>query len=247
MNALPDHVARIALSTIVRDAWRVLTFRRPSPALATHWRAYLAFGLACTWLAGIGRYWDSPRAAWWQHLGLGSLAYVIVLALVLWLLLMPLRPARWSYRNVLVFVTLTAPPALLYAIPVERFMPLDAAQATNAWFLAIVASWRVALLAWFLARVAGLRAHVIVVATLLPITLIVVALSLLNLEHVVFNIMAGISEEQRSPNDQAYFIVVNIAIWSVLLAPILFIAYAVMAFNAWGAARRRALAGRDRD
>lgn len=235
------------LGCIAADVLRVLTFRRPSPAIATHWQAYLAFGLACTWLAGIGRYWDSPRAAWWQHLGLGSLAYVVVLAAILWLLLMPLRPARWSYRNVLVFVCLTAPPALLYAIPVERFLSLDAAQATNAWFLGIVAIWRVALLAWFLARVAALRWHVIVVATLLPITLIVVVLAMLNLEHVVFNIMAGISEEQRSPNDLAYLVVVVIAFWSVLLAPVLFIAYLVMAFNAWSAQRRRVPVGKDRD
>ncbi|MBN8481268.1 MAG: hypothetical protein J0L88_06705 [Xanthomonadales bacterium] len=227
------------LRPIVADALRVLTFRRPSPAIATHWPGYLAFGLACTWLAGIGRYWDSPRAAWWQHLGLGSLAYVVVLAAILWLLLMPLRPARWSYRNVLVFVTLTAPPALLYAIPVERFMTLATAQATNAVFLGIVALWRVALLAWFLARMAGLRAHAILVATLLPITLIVVALAMLNLEHVVFNIMAGIRPEDRSPNDLAYLVVVNIAFWSVLLAPILVLAYLVMAFNARSAGRRR--------
>lgn len=224
---------------VIIDALRVLTFRTPSPAIATHWRAYLVLGLACTWLAGIGRYWDSPRAAWWQHFGLGSLAYVLVLALLLWLLLMPLRPERWSYRNLLVFVSLTAPPAWLYAIPVERFMPLEAAQATNAWFLGIVALWRVALLAWFLARIARLRAHAIVVATLLPITLIVVVLAMLNLEHVVFNIMAGIREEDRSPDDLAYFVVVHIAFYSVLLAPILLFAYLVMAFNARSAGRKR--------
>ena len=231
--------ARPSLGRIVADALRVLAFRRPSPAIATHWPAYLGFGLACTWLAGIGRYWDSPRAAWWQHLGLGSLAYVVVLAAILWLLLMPLRPARWSYRSVLVFVTLTAPPALLYAIPVERFLPLETAQATNAWFLGIVALWRVALLAWFLARVAGLRPHAIVVATLLPITLIVVALAMLNLEHVVFNIMAGIRAEDRSANDLAYTVVVMIAFWSVLLAPLLLVAYLIMAFIAWSAGRGR--------
>jgi hypothetical protein len=227
------------LASVIRDAFRVLTFRRPSPAIATSWPTYLAFGMTFTWLAGIGRYWDSPRASTWQTLGLGSLAYVLVLALVIWLLLAPLRPERWSYRNVLIFITLTAPPALLYAIPVERFMSLEAAQAANAWFLAIVAGWRVALLAWFLHAVARLRAHVIVVATLLPITLIVVVLAFLNLEHVVFNLMAGIRPEERSPNDIAYYVVLNLALLSTLAAPILGLAYLVMAFNAWSATRHR--------
>ncbi|MFL6259215.1 MAG: hypothetical protein ACJ76Y_05835, partial [Thermoanaerobaculia bacterium] len=110
------------LNKIVADELRLLTFRAPSQAVATNWKAYLAFGLFFTWLAGVGRYWDNPRAELWQLAGLGSIAYVFVLAVILWLLLAPLRPKNWSYRNVLTFVTLTAPPAVLYAIPVERFM-----------------------------------------------------------------------------------------------------------------------------
>ena len=226
-------------TTVIRNTLRILVFRRPSPAIAVSWRGHLAFGLSCTWLAGVGRYWDSPRADWWQHAGLGSLAYVFVLATILWLLLLPLRPARWSFRSVLIFITLTAPPALLYAIPVERFLSLEAAQVANAWFLAVVATWRVALLAWFLRSVAQLRAHVIVVATLLPLTLIVVALSFLNLEHVVFNLMSGIRPEERSPNDTAYYVVLNLAIFSTLATPILLLAYVTMAFNAWREARRQ--------
>src|SRR3712207_7552248 len=45
----------------------------------------LAFGLACTWLVGVGRYWDNPRASLLQHLGVGSVVYVFALALLLWL------------------------------------------------------------------------------------------------------------------------------------------------------------------
>lgn len=75
------------IATILSDQWRLLSFRNPGPEIRTHWRAYLAFGLLCTWLAGIGRYWDNPKAYWWQHLGLGSVVYVFVLALLLYLLL----------------------------------------------------------------------------------------------------------------------------------------------------------------
>ncbi len=215
------------IRTIIVDELRLLTFRRVSPAVHTQWHAFLAFGLFFTWLAGIGRYWDSPRAYLWQHLGLGSVAYVFVLAFVIWVLLAPLRPKNWSYKNVLLFVTLTAPPAILYAVPVEKFMAGDAARAVNVWFLAIVASWRVALLAVFLRRAAGLSPGMVVVATLLPLVVIVVSLSMLNLEHVVFNIMSGIREEDRSANDNAYGIVVLLSVFSLLAAPVLLGAYLI--------------------
>jgi hypothetical protein len=190
-----------------------------------------------TWLAGIGRYWDNPRAELWQIAGLGSLAYVFSLALVLWLLILPLRARRWSYRNVLLFVCLTSPPALLYAIPVERFMSGEAALAANAWFLGIVASWRVALLLVFLKRDAGLRAWEAIVACLLPLALIVVSLALLNLEHVVFNLMSGIRAEDRSVNDAAYLVVLTLSYFSFLASPLLAIAYLWLVFR-----RRQGLA-----
>jgi hypothetical protein len=221
-----------SFGNITRDAFRVLTFRQPSSEIAISWRPYLAFGLVFTWFAGVGRYWDSPRAELWQHLGLGSLAYVFILALIIWALLIPLRPTRWSYRSVLVFITLTSPPAILYAIPVERFMPLEAAQSTNAWFLAVVATWRVALLVWFVRSIARLSGAAIVVATLLPLTLIVVTLTMLNLEHVVFNIMAGIKPEERSPNDTAYVVVMVLAYFSIMASPFLLAVYAWLAYRA---------------
>ncbi len=216
---------------LLRDGGRLLTFRRMGPGVRTHANAYLGFGLAMTWLAGIGRYWDNPRAELWQHAGLGSVAYVFSLALVLWLLILPLRPRRWTYRNVLLFVCLTSPPALLYAIPVERFMSGEAALEINAWFLGIVASWRVALLLVFLKRDAGLRAWEAIVACLLPLALIVVSLALLNLEHVVFNLMGGIRAEDQSANDAAYMIVVVLSYFSFLASPLLVIAYLWVLFH----------------
>jgi hypothetical protein len=228
------------IKTLLTDEWRFLTFRPVSAAVHTQWQAFLAFGLVFTWLAGIGRYWDNPRAELWQTLGLGSLAYVFTLALIIWGLLAPLRPKHWSYRNVLLFITLTAPPAVLYAIPVERLVAADVARAANAWFLAIVATWRVALLVVFLRRTAGLSPAAVFVATFLPLTIIVVSLSLLNLEHVVFNIMAGIKEEERSPNDSAYGVVLMLSMFSFTLAPFLFLAYLVMVYRAWRRARQGA-------
>jgi hypothetical protein len=221
------------LSTIVADELRLLAFRRPSPAISLHFGAYLVFGLFFTWLAGVGRYWDNPKAYWWQSLGLGSLAYVFVLALLVWVLLGPLRPKNWSYRSVLLFITLTAPPAVLYAIPVEKFMTVDAARTANAWFLGIVASWRVALFAVYLCRVSRLEAGAVIVASLLPLAIIVVALSVLNLEHVVFDLMSGIREEDRSSADTAYTVVFVLSMFSFFASPFLIVGYLWYMYRAW--------------
>src|SRR5687768_8039418 len=99
---------------VVTAAARLLTFRLSHDDYLRLDRRHLGFGLATTWLAGIGRYWDHPDAHLLQYAGLGSVVYVVVLSLFLWLLIWPLRPANWRYERVLTFVTLTAPPALLY-------------------------------------------------------------------------------------------------------------------------------------
>lgn len=227
--------------TILNDEYRFLTFRGVSSSVHHEWRRYLAFGLFFAWLAGIGRYWDNPRAEIWQYLGLGSIIYVFVLAGIVYLLAAPLRPANWSYRNVLVFVSLTSPPAVLYAIPVERFMSIDAAIAANGWFLAVVAAWRVGLLVRFLRVVGRLSYSAVVVGTMLPLTLIVITLSMLNLEHVVFELMSGISPDDRSPNDAAFGIVVGLSFYSFLLAPVLAVMYFLLALKRWHEAKENKL------
>lgn len=176
-------------------------------------------------MAGLGRYWDHPDAYWWQYLGLGSLVYVVILASIIFVLLMPFRPNSWTYKNVLLFVTLTSPPAILYAIPVEKFLSMDTSASINIWFLAIVAIWRVALYVYFLRTLAKLNGIVILVASLLPITLIIVTLSLLNLEHATFQIMAGINASEQTSADGAYLTVVVLSLGSAILLPILVITY----------------------
>jgi hypothetical protein len=218
------------LRKILADQRDLLLFRPFKPDLANHWQAYLAWGLFVTWLAGVGRYWDHPSAAPWQYAGLGSLAYVFVLAAFLWAIVRPLTPRPWSYRGVLIFVTLTSLPALLYAIPVEKFMTLENAQSANVIFLAVVAAWRVALLMVFLRRAAGLSALGVAVAGLLPIALIVTALVFLNLERAVFDIMGG--NREQTQNDAAYIVLIFISVLSVVASPILLILYGVLMHRA---------------
>lgn len=222
------------LGGVAADAVRLLTFRSTREELARFGRLHLAFGILCAWLVGMGRYWDDPRANLAQHLGVGSVVYVFVLAFVVWLIVLPLRPARWSYLNVCAFVALVSPPAILYAIPVERLFTLETAASLNVWFLATVAAWRVALLVFYLRRQAALGWLEVTVAGLLPLTAIVVTLTFLNLERVAFDIMAGI--RGTTANDRAYAILVSLTIISFLLIVPLSLVYAVLV----AAALRRA-------
>jgi hypothetical protein len=215
---------------------RILTFRARLEDFEALDRRHLALGLAFTWVVGMGRYWDNPRVEWLQKAGVGSVVYVFVLSALLWLIGLGLKPERWSYSNLLTFVTLTAPPGLLYAIPVERFLDPDAARATNLLFLALVAAWRVALYGVYLRRYAGLPGLPLAVQLLLPLTLIVAALAALNLERAVFDIMGGVRETTSA--DSAYFVLVALTFISVYVFPVLLVVYAVLAVQRWRRARR---------
>ncbi len=223
---------------VVRTTGRLLVFRQAVPDLKRHAPLYLAFGAVLAWLAGIGRHWDNSRSDVWQHLGLGSVAYVFVFAFLLWLFLLPLKPANWQYRNVLIFVALTAPPAFLYVLP-GRFLVPEAIPQAKAILLAAVATWRVALLARYLRRSAGLTGGRLIVALWLPLVLLVTALVVLNLDRAVFNAMGG---GPYTPNDNAYKVLLVIDIISILLLPVLLIAYGWYSYRAWRPSAKQALA-----
>lgn len=198
---------------LLRSAVRLLTFRSTREEMLAWDGRHLAFGLVCTWLAGIGRYYDNPRAGLVQMLGVGSVVYVFFLAAFLAVAIAPLRPRDGTYRRMLTFITLTAPPAFLYALPIELWCTVQTASTVNSVFLGIVASWRVALLLFYLVRFSGLRWYAGLTALTLPLMLIVVLLTLLNLEHVAFDIMAGIRD--HSPGDDSYLTVMVLAFLSV--------------------------------
>lgn len=221
---------------VVATTIRLLTFRATREELVSFSRKHLAFGLLCTWIAGIGRYWDNPRVHLLQHLGIGSIVYVFILSLFLWLIVWPLRPKNWSYFRVLVFVSLVSPPAILYALPVEKFYSLDTANSLNVLSLAIVAIWRVALLLFFLRRVGELDGFSIVIAALLPLTLIVVTLTVLNLEKAVFDFMGGVREGTAS--DASYGILFMLSFFSFLLFIPLILCYVALIRAARIAARQ---------
>ena len=199
---------------------RLLSFRTTTVEFAELNRSDLYLGLVLSWIVGIGRYWDDPGATIFQHLGLGSVIYVFALSALLWAILLPFKVSDWRYERVLTFVALTSAPAIFYAIPVERFFSMELSARINAYFLLIVATWRVALLFFFLrqsVRLSGIEAFI---GTFLPITFIVSTLTVLNLERAVFEIMGGI----RAPTsrDFAYQILLLITIVSaVMFLPLL--------------------------
>lgn len=218
--------------SIVSISIRLLTFRLTQEEFSQLGNQHLVFGLFCTWIVGMGRWWDDPRANLLQHLGVGSLIYIFALALLLWLVIWPLRPKAWSYVHVLTFISLTSLPAILYAIPVERLTSLGNARQLNVWFLAIVASWRVALLFFYLGRHAMLSFSSMIVAALLPVTLIIVTLTTLNLERAVFNVMGGL-REPGTANDSAFVVLMTLAMLSMLLVIPLLIAYVSLIITAY--------------
>ena len=223
MSGLP--VLPPTLRELIATQFAFLAFRPVRINVREHFWRWFLFVLAVTWIAGVGRYWDHPAAHAWQYAGLGSVAYLFCLSTLLFLVVWPLKPRNWSWRGVLVFVGLTSLPALLYAIPIERFTDLEAAQAVNAWFLGIVAVWRVALLARYLATAADLQWPCVLIVMLLLLSGIVFSLAMLNLEHVVFDLMAGIRESDASPNDTAYAIVFMLGALSTLVFPVALLSY----------------------
>ena len=126
--------------------------------------------------------------------------------------LLSLEAPALVLKNVLTFITLTSVPALLYAILVDNLVPIrgrrnPSTHGFSPWSLPGVSR------SWWCSCAALLRfpGVAILVASLLPLVLIVVALTVLNLEHVVFNIMAGIPPGARSGNDLAYIVVATLA------------------------------------
>jgi len=219
---------------IFKTIIRLLTFQLSKAEMLTFDRRHFIAGLIGTWVVGMGRYWDDEKANLLQHLGMGSVIYIFVLALIIWLIMLPFRVEGWTYFIVLTFIGLTSFPAIFYAIPVERFVSMRTANTMNVWFLAVVAAWRLALLYFFLKRFTKLSIPNIITVTLMPICVIIASLTILNLHRVVFNIMGGIRDP--NPHDAAYSVLILLTGVSMILSIPLIIAYCI---GIWKAAVKR--------
>ncbi|MFN6378923.1 MAG: hypothetical protein ACK4WD_06595 [Flavobacteriales bacterium] len=208
---------------------RLLTFKLTRDEMLQFNRKHFIAGLIGTWIVGIGRYWDDSGASVLQHLGLGSVIYIFVLAGFVWLILKPFQVDKWKYKTVLTFIGMTSFPAIFYAIPVELFFSIKTANTMNVWFLAIVAAWRLGLLYYFLKEFTRLSIGNILTVTLMPICLIISTLTVLNLHRVVFNIMGGM--RNPTPHDSSYVFLMFLTGISMILTIPLLIAYGVGIYN----------------
>jgi hypothetical protein len=202
---------------------KILFFTFSKEDLASFNKSHFFIGLTGTWLAGIGRYWDHPDAELLQYAGLGSVIYIFILALLIYIIVWPYRLKGCTYFNVLTFISLTSFPALLYAIPAEKFLSLTLAATLNAWFLGIVALWRLALLFRYLKLVDDLKWWNVFFIALFPMCLLISALTILNLEKVVFDLMAGL--RNTTGREKAYAVLLTLTYYSVMLFVPLLIGY----------------------
>ena len=71
------------------------------------------------------------------------------------------------------------------------------------------------------------------VAFFLPLASIVAALASLNLEHAVFELMAGLRPTQHTSSDSAYALVIFLTWMSMLASPMLALLYILAVVRAW--------------
>jgi hypothetical protein len=215
--------------TIFKTTIRLLSFKITKQEILQFNKGHFIVGLLGTWVVGMGRYWDDDGASLLQHLGLGSVIYIFLLALFIWLIVKPFLINDWNYFTVLTFISLTSFPAIFYAIPVERLFSIDIANTINVWFLAAVAAWRLTLLYYFLKRFTTLSHSNIVTVTLMPICLIITTLTILNLHRVVFDLLGG--RRNTTPHDNAYLVLLFLTVISAILVLPLLLAYGLGIYN----------------
>lgn len=215
--------------SVLKTIAHLLAFKLSREEMLQFNRNHFIAGLLGTWIVGMGRYWDDKGASLLQHFGLGSVIYIFVLAAFIWLIIKPFCVENWSYFTVVTFIGLTSFPAILYAIPVEKFVSIRTANTMNVWFLAIVALWRLLLLYYFLKRFTKLSYLNIITVTLMPICLIITTLTVLNLHRVVFQLMGGMRDP--NPHEGAYFILILLTGISAFLTIPLLISYGLGIYN----------------
>lgn len=176
------------------DLWRFLTFRATIADYDRFGVPHFVLGLAATWLVGIARNWDLPDAPLFARLGLASVGYIFFMTMMLWLSGFLPSPTRRGYGKVLTIVAMTAPPGLVYGIPVERFMSSSSAQSTNLTFLGIVATWRVTLAVHFFIRGCQNKWFTSVAIVFLPIVLLIMSLVATGRAGYVMDIMGGVRD-----------------------------------------------------
>lgn len=217
-----------ALKTI----FRVLTFRAKPEELLDNSIAVLVIGLVITWLVGIGRWWDDPRELMpFVRFGVGSVLYVFALSALLWVVSWPLLQVKVGYHHVAAFVASTSLPAVVYALPIERWTDMSTASSYNVGALLFVSLYRVSLLGWFYVKILKLTVGDAVIITGLPITAISFALTMMGHGASIMDIMGGLRDQMSK--SEMEMIIGTIGCLSFILGPAFLVAY----FTVWSLKR----------
>jgi len=196
------------------DIWKFLSFRFTTEDYERLNWIHFCIGFLSTWMVGIARNWDYPTATIFAKLGLASLAYIFFMALFLFLFAWPPSTKKQSYFKVLTVVAMTAPPGLIYGIPVEQMMALEDAQAMNLGFLFLVALWRVSLVFHFFRVGCQNRPGLSFSILLIPILLLIIALVQTGRAGYVLQLMGGLRSQEPSALDHVNDIVAVLYILS---------------------------------
>lgn len=211
------------MSTAFRNQLRFVTFRLTAEEMKSLSRDDLKMGLLITWIVGLGRGLSRPDAGFLPQIGIGSVLYVFALSTLLWLLIYPMRKGEWRFEKVLTLVSLTALPGIIYGLPVELVFGIIEGGEIRLIFLILVALWRVLLLAYFLKSYGGFAPPQTGVATLLPLTAIIVVLNALNLDGVVFEAMSN-----RTVRPTVYDDTYNFLFFLFIVSAVFFVPLALM-------------------
>lgn len=188
----------------------------------------LVVGFLFVIAAGFARYYDSAYlvSEWTVMLRGIGISVFNSLSLFVVASLFATRGVEWKgfltrYVDFLGLFWMTAPMAVLYAIPYERFLsPLDAVHA-NAWTLAFVSFWRVVLIT----RILSILLGVSWIAMLFPVLLFsdaaVLAASMM-MPRPIVDLMGGfqLTEVEREISQSTF----AAQAYSLLALPLLLIA-----------------------
>ena len=157
-------------------------------------RRTLWLGAVLVLAAGLAREYDQEdllRAPWYLAIPFGASTVVAFLVLLVTRQWGEGRPFWREFSRFLGLFWMTAPIGLLYGIPYERFLsPTDAMNA-NLWTLAVVAAWRVLLMARVTSVFTG-RGLVASFFLIMPIADGLAALGLMYMPVPLMSFMGGI-------------------------------------------------------
>lgn len=212
---------------------RFLTFRsREEDFFEARW-SLLILAILGTWIVGIGRWVTDRDALAIQRTGIGSIAYIVALSTALYVMLWFVSNRKTRYLDMLVVVGMTSPPALVYAIPVERWFTPEVSAGLHAAALAFVSIYRVSLLIFYLVRSRRYDISGAVFGFLLLLSCILLWLFLSGKTGITFTGMGGIERADPEIAEDVANAINALGCFPCLVAPLAGVFYMISVASNW--------------